>query len=116
MPSKAKDLHCAAQSLRFAQDDNLQANLTQQFERVRPVIAKKARDAPEHAQGFDGARSRYAAHICRFPTELILNLAHGLLGCFMIAADEHGWLAALELRIHHAGVADRIEGLHEVRA
>ena len=44
-----------------------------------------------------------------------MTAAHDRLGLVVVAANEHGGFAALELRIDHHGVADRAERLDEVR-
>ena len=85
------------------------------LERVRPLVADEAGDAPEHAQRLDGAGGFGLAHIGRFPTELIENPAHDFLRRVVVATDEHRWFPAFEFRIDHAGVADGIEGLDEPR-
>ena len=49
----------------------------QHLERMRPVVAREARNAPEHAERFDGARGFGFAHVQRFPAEALKNLARG---------------------------------------
>src|SRR5688572_1705379 len=85
-----------------------------ELERVPPFVPQETGNAPEHAQGLDGASRFRLAHVCRFPPELIEDPAHDLLRRFVIAADEHRRPAARELRIHHARVSDGIECLDEV--
>ena len=74
---------------------------------------EKAGDAPEDAKRFDRARRKGAAQIERFPTELIEDARHDLLGGGVVAADEHGGAPGRVGRIYHARVADRAERLHE---
>ena len=62
----------------------------QHLERVRPLVVEKAGDAPEDAKRLDRARRKGAAQIERFPTELIEDARHELLGGGGVAADEHG--------------------------
>src|SRR5437667_12611039 len=88
----------------------------EQLERVDPVLTQEARDAPEHAQWLDRTGCLDRAHIGRLPAELIENAAHGFLRRQVIAADEHGGLAALEPGIDHAGVAYGVERFDEAHA
>jgi len=83
---------------------------------VEPVISCKARDAPQDAQGFDGASGFSLSHVFYFQAKLIAESRHCLLGAGIAAGHEHGGLAALELRVDHGGRTGRIEGLDEVGA
>ena len=74
---------------------------------MRPAVAEKSRNAPENAEGFDSPGCLGLAHIGRFPAKLGEYFAHRGLCVLVVAANEHGWLAFPELRIDHAGVADR---------
>src|SRR3989344_2891716 len=80
---------------------------------MRPLVAEEAGDAPEHAQRLDRAGCFGFAHVGCFPAELIENTAHRRLRRLVVPADEHGWLAALVLRVDHARIADGIEGFDE---
>src|SRR5215469_15932101 len=78
-------------------------------------VVKKERDAPKHAEWLDGARGLGAAHVSCLPAELVEDACDFGLRSLVTAADEHRWLAFLELRIDHAHVSDGVEGFHEVR-
>src|SRR3954468_2090533 len=85
----------------------------QQLESMRPFIPKKPRNAPEHTKRFNRAGRLGFAHISRFPTELIENSANGALGRIIVAANEHRGFTSGKLRIHHAGIPNRIERFDE---
>src|SRR5262245_54357334 len=89
--------------------------LAQELERVVPVVAQEARDAPEHAEGLDGTGSFGLAHVRGLPAELIENDGDGLFRRLVVAADEHRRPATREVRVHHEGIADGVEGLDEAR-
>ena len=76
-----------------------------------PLIAREARDAPKHAKRLNRTGSFRLAHIGGFTAELAKDFAHRFSGWFVVAADEHRWLPAFELRVHHAPRTHRIEGL-----
>jgi len=76
-----------------------------------PFIAQEARNAPKHAKRLDGAGRFRLPHVSSFPAELVEDFAHDLSGRLVVAADEHRRLSALELGVHHAPIADGIEGL-----
>src|SRR2546427_2221865 len=89
--------------------------LSQQLERVRPVLAQEPRDAPEDGQRLDRPRGLHLPHVRSLPAELIQDPRHGLLGRVVVAADEHGGLPALELGPYHEAGPDGVERLHEAR-
>src|SRR5437016_12943123 len=71
--------------------------MAKQLERVPPIVAQEARDAPEHAQRLNGAGGLGFAHVQRLPAELIENVAHRLLCRVVVAAHAHRRLSVLEL-------------------
>ena len=73
---------------------------------MNPVIAEKTRYAPKHAEWFNGTGRLGLAHVRRFPAELIEDCTYDRLRCLVVPANEDSWLAALELRVHHARAAD----------
>lgn len=79
-----------------------------------PLVVEEARDAPEHAEGFDGAGGFGGSHVGGLPAELVEDGGDLGLGLRVAAADEHGGLAFLVRRVDHAGVADGVEGFDEV--
>src|SRR5208283_1337719 len=87
--------------------------LREQLESMNPIAAKETGDAPEHTERFNRPSRLGLTHIGCFPPELGENPGHSLLGSVVVAANEHSGGSALELRIHHARAADRIERLHE---
>src|SRR3954447_16832455 len=73
----------------------------QQLEGVRPLVAQEARDAPEDAEGLDGARRLGGPHVRGLPAELVEDARRVSLGAVVVAADEHRGLALLVLRLDH---------------
>ena len=80
-----------------------------------PFVFCKAENAPKHAQRLDGAGGFSLAHVGRLPAELIVDLANYRLGLVVVAANEHGRLAAFVFRIDHPGIADGVVCLDEMR-
>src|SRR6266699_2037628 len=87
------------------------STLAQHLEGVRPIVAQEAGDAPEDAQRLDGAGRLGLPHVGGFPAELLEEAGHRLLRTVVVAADEHGRPAALEVRVDHAGAAHGVERL-----
>src|SRR5258706_12147528 len=83
---------------------------------MNPVVAEKSGNAPKHTERLNGTGCLCFSHVDRFPTKLIEDSADNLLGRTIVATNEHAGLAALELRIHHAGASSGIECFHEVSA
>ena len=83
---------------------------------MNPIVAKEAGDTPEHTERLNRAGGLSLTHIDRFPTKLSKDSGDGLLRRIVVTAYEHRWLTALELWIHHARVADRIESLDKAGA
>ena len=79
-----------------------------------PFVARKPRNTPEHAKRLDGPRRLRLAHVGRLPAELIKQLGDDSPRPLIIPANEHGWPPAGKLRVDHAGIAHRIERLHEM--
>jgi hypothetical protein len=77
---------------------------------------KETGNAPEHTKRFDRPSGLSHTHVGCFPPELRENSRYDLLASAVVPAYEHGRGAALELRIHHARAANRIESLHEANA
>src|SRR5262245_4214499 len=50
--------------------------LAQEFERVGPLVAQKARYEPEHAERLDGAGGLDLAHVGSLPAELVEDAAY----------------------------------------
>ena len=87
--------------------------LSQQLESMNPIVAKEAGNTPEDAERLDRTGSLNLTHIGGLPAELVKDSGYSLLCLIVVAAYEHCRLAAFELWIHHACVADRIESLNE---
>src|SRR5687768_16871587 len=82
--------------IRTPDRENQSSVSPQQLERVDPVLAQEAGDAPQDAQGLDRPRCLDESHIRGLPTELVEKPGHGLLGGRVVAADEHRRFAPLE--------------------
>jgi hypothetical protein len=62
----------------------------QHFECTPPVVFEKSRNAPQHAQWFDGSCRCHASAVIGFPTKLFDDCGHLNLGVVVIAAQKHG--------------------------
>src|SRR3954468_5534068 len=90
-------------------------SLFDELERVGPLVAEEAGDAPEHAERFNRAGGFHAPHVFAFPAELVEDAGDGLLRGRIVAADEHGRPDAPEPGIDHAHAPDGIECLHQAQ-
>jgi hypothetical protein len=52
---------------------------------VGPVVFAEARDAPQHAERFDGTGGYGAAHVGGFPAELVEDFYDGFSGGDLVA-------------------------------
>src|SRR5690349_7161161 len=87
----------------------------ERFEGVLPFSVKESAGAPELAQRFDSSCALDLADIFGFPTEILQNGRNLGFGAVVVAADEHRWRPAREIRAEHECVAHARESLHEVR-
>src|SRR5580698_2813005 len=90
-------------------------SLPEQLKGMKPVVVEKAGDTPQHAQRLDGTSRLNGAHVCRLPAKLLIDFRHCLFGCVIVAADEHSWFSARELRVNHACVSHGVIRLDEMR-
>src|SRR6266567_4087592 len=87
----------------------------QDFEGMGPLVAQKAGDAPEHAEGFDGSCCDDFSTIEWLPTELAQNLRNLRLCRWVITAEEHSRCALFIVWIHHLRISHAVECLDDMR-